>query len=591
MNKNMANRQIAELFRQIAAVYAVTTKDHFHIRAYENAAQSIETFTTPLREIWQEGKLDEVPGIGTSFTKYLEELFQTGKIKHFERLTKKAPEGMFPLLSIPGVGPQTALKLSKGLHLTKSETALNKVGTAIRSGRVGKLLSAKIAAKILGALSRSPQNRDRMLLGEAEKIAEDVIAYLKISPDVQTAKALGSLRRRLPTVGDVDIAVSTKNPAAVVVHLKKFPHLRRSISMGEKMIIFEHTSGKQVDIKTSSPEGWGDMLVHYTGGKLHNIRLRTLALDQGKSVSEFGIEHGGKKILHSTEEELYRDLGLAWIPPELREDGGEIEAAKLRRLPKLIELKDIRGDFHLHSNLEFPSSHDSGDDGLEQMLEKALDLNYAYIGLSDHSPKHSNFTAHQRLAAVKKRNAAVEKAIETVRSKRGKVPEVFVGLEVDILENGSLALEDEAINLLDYVIVSIHAQFNLSENEQTKRILAALAHPKVAILGHPTARHLLKREEIQCDWREIFTYCAQYHKLLEINAAIDRLDLPFPLVHLAGQMGCQFIIDTDSHRTSDMMIMKYGVDTARKGWATSEMIANTRDVFGFSTIISSATGS
>ncbi len=577
----MTNREIAEIFRQIAAVYQLTGKDLFRVRAYENAAVSIEAFTTPLKEIWAEGKLDEVPGIGASFAQYLKELFTTGKVKHFEALMKKAPAGMFPLLEIPGVGPKTAWKLSQKLHLTRAGTALSQVTSAIRGGKIKNILSSKMAAKIQAAIRRPSPASGRMLLWEAETIAGDIITFLKADREVIEAVALGSLRRRVPTVGDIDIAVCTKNPQAIEAHLKKFPHLRRLISAGEKMIIFEHSSGRQVDIKTSLPQSWGDMLVHYTGSKLHNIHLRTLAQSKGMSVSEFGVETKGKKLTHTTEKELYTTLGLAWIPPELREDNGEIEAAQAKTIPTLLELSDIKGDLHVHAKMDFPSSHDMGEDSLEVLLDQAVKLGYVYLGVSDHSPKQSDLSPAGRLAAVKQRKAQIQKEISRLRAKHTSLPKVLVGLEVDIRSDGSLSLEDESMELLDYAIVSIHSQFGLSEREQTQRILRALSHPKAVVLGHPTTRHLLERDEIHCDWQQIFAFCAKQHKLLEINAAINRLDLPFPLIKLAGEMGCRFVINTDAHRASDMTLMRFGVDTARKGWATKTMIANTKD---FSTL-------
>lgn len=574
----MTNSEIAQVFRQVAAVYQLAGKDLFHVRAYENAAQSIESFTTPLKEIWQEGKLDEVPGIGESFTKYLDELFRTGRVKHFEKLMNKAPAGMYPLLEIPGVGPKTAWKLSKGLGLGRAKTAIAKLSAAFKAGKIGKLLSPKMATKLQNALLRTPGISRRMLLLPAEQIAEDVSRYLNDSEYVLRTEVLGSVRRRVPTIGDIDIAVASHNPEEVVTHLAQFPHLRRLISAGEKMFTFEHTSGRQIDVKISRPESWGDMLVHYTGSKLHNIQLRTLALDQKKSISEFGIEYHGKKITHETEAELYRELGIPWIAPELREGGGEIEIAARGKLPNLVELGQIKGDLHVHSNLVFPSSHDMGEGSVAELVEKAATLGYSYLGLSDHGPKHQDFSAQERFLAVKKRSEQIEKIVSDLKSKHKKVPRVFIGLEVDILADGALSLEDEALLLLDFVIVSIHAQFELNESQQTQRILKALTHPKVAVLGHPTGRQLLSREEIRCDWRQVFTVCAQEKKILEINASINRLDLPYPLIRLAGEMGCKFVINTDAHKVSDMDLMRFGVDTARKGWASADMVVNTKKV-------------
>src|SRR5258708_6442801 len=546
-SKSMTNKEIAEAFREVTAVYEIEGKDLFHIRAYQNAANSIELYTAPLRDVWQEGRLTDVPGIGEKFEKYLDELFRTGTIKHFEKLLREAPAGMFPLLDIPGVGPKTALKLANELHLTNTKTARSKLQDALSGGKLTNMFSSKILSRLNAALKRRPEGSNRMLLSEAEQIASDVLEYLATCPEARAVEVLGSLRRHVSTIGDIDIAVATDTPQAVILYLKKFPKLRKIISTGEKMTTFVHSSGVQVDVKISPLSSWGDMLVHYTGGKLHNIALRSRALEKKMSVSEFGIEIDGKKQLHATEEEVYKTLGLTWVPPELREDAGEIEASGQRKLPALVELDQIQGDLHVHTNMEFPSSHDMGADSIETLLEEALRRRYAYIGFSDHNPKHSGMSAAERIEAVRRRNEHIDAEEAAFKKKHETCPFVLKGLEVDILSDGQLALEDEALALLDYAIVSVHSSFTLSKEAQTKRLLTALSHPKASILGHPTGRQLLAREGITCDWQQIFSFCADKNKLIEINGTPQRLDLPDTLIREAGKAGALLIINTDAH--------------------------------------------
>jgi len=580
INAHMTNAEIAELFREIAAVYQLQGIEGFRVQAYVNVANSIEQLPTPLREIWEgnDGALEEVPGIGKKFHKYLDELFRTGHIKRLERILRSEPAGMYPLLDVPGIGPKTAYKLAHALRLGKAETAVEKVRAAAAARTIQKIegFSAVTEEKISHAIDQHYKHVEkRMLLPEAEQVADDVMEYLRKSKLCEKTEALGSLRRRAPTIGDIDIAVATPDPDALMAYLEKFPHLQKVISVGPKMMIFLHASGWQIDVKTQFPAQWGSMLQHYTGSKLHNIHLRTLALSKKLSLSENGVKSKSGTKFYTDEPSFYRALGLEYIPPELREDAGEIEAAKVGRLPKLIEEKHIRGDFHIHTSLDFPSSHDASVSSIAEILVQAEKLHYDYIGLSDHNPKQLGLTKAERLAAVKKRNAEIEKQVAAHFKKTSHKIHVFKGLEVDILPDCNLALEDEALELLDYAIASIHSQFELSSREMTRRILKGLAHPKVRIFGHPTARSLEKRPEIEADWATIFKFCAEHRKTIEINASPRRLDLPAQLIREALQFDLNFVIDTDAHAAEHLLFMKYGVWNARRGWLTEERVMNS----------------
>lgn len=574
----MTNQEIAELFRRVAAVYSLQNIEPFRTQAYLSAAASIEQFAAPLKEMWEAEKLEEVPGIGQKFCTYLDELFRTGTVERLVKILKSEPAGMYPLLDISGIGPKTAYKLAHTFHLNNTETAVEEVHEAAQAGKIRTLpgFSEVSEQKILQAIEQHlKQKEHRILLNEAQVVAEDVLSYIRRSDLHLKSEVLGSLRRHVPTVGGIDIAVATGKPQEFMDYLLKFPHIRKIISSGPKTTSFVHTSGLQIDVKTQFSIQWGSMLQHYTGSKLHNIHLRTLAKEKGMSLSENGILENEKLRQFDDEAEFYTALGLDFIPPELREDQGEIEAARTHQLPKLVELKDIRGDLHIHTNLTFPSSHDSGENSIAEILELAEKKGYEFIGFSDHNPKQAGLSAAERLAVVKKRNQRIDEEVEKYHQHHSKMPLVLKGLEVDILPNGELALENEALELLDYAIVSLHSQFQLSREAMTKRVLKGLAHPKAKIFGHPTGRIIEYRPEIECDWQEVFTYCAQHGKFLEINSSPQRLDLPPPLIKEAIRAGASCIINTDSHHLSNLEFMQYGIWMAKRGWAEAKHIVNT----------------
>lgn len=575
-----SNAQIATLLRNVAAIYSLNGDNIFRIKAFENAANSIEQYSIPIQDLWtNEEALDAIPGVGKAIASDLQSLFSNGKIEHYETLLHSVPQGFFALLPIQGIGPKTALKLVTQLNLLSFETAVEEVKQAAQEQRIEKLdgFSPISQARILSAIEHTREKAQaRLLLPIAEQIANDVVAFITSCPAVLAAEPLGSLRRKSPTVGDIDIAVSTKDSAKVFDHLATYPGINRLIGRGKKQFTFIHATGWQVDCKTTDPAAWGSMLQHYTGNKLHNIALRTIAVKKGWSLSERGIEKNGELHTYATEALLYSELGMEWIPPVLREDNGEIAKATSNTLPTLVTLPMINGDLHLHTNLPFPSSHDSGRSTIDDLLLRAKELGYAYIGFSDHNPKRTGLTAKERLDCVRERNVAIDEVVARFFAGKKQTIKVYKGLEIDILPDGSLALEDDAIQELDYVIASLHSQFRQDRQTATARILKALSHPKVKWMGHPTGRILESRDGIDADWAEIFGFCAQQGIWMEINSGPDRTDLPAPLIKEAKKAGVQFIITTDAHHVDGMDSMKYGIYNAQRGWATAEDIVNTK---------------
>lgn len=577
-----SNGQIATILRNVAAVYALNGENIFRIKAFENAANSIEQYSIPVQDIWTNNEaLDAIPGVGKAIASDLHTLFSQGKVEHYDTLLSSVPQGFFALLPIQGIGPKTALKLVNQLNLVSFETAVEDVKRAATEHRIEKLegFSAISQARILSAIEHTREKAQaRLLLPIAEQIAIDVCTFIASCSAALAAEPLGSLRRKSPTVGDIDIAVSTLDSSIVFDHLATYPGINRLIGRGQKQFTFIHATGWQVDCKTTDPAAWGSMLQHYTGNKMHNIALRTIAVKKGWSLSERGIEKNGKLHTFKTEELLYEELGMAWIPPVLREDGGEIAQATSRNLPDLVTLASIKGDLHLHTNLPFPSSHDSGRSQIDDLLLRAKELNYAYIGFSDHNPKRTGLTAAARLQCVQDRNAAIDEVVQRFFKGKKQTIQVFKGLEIDILPDGSLALEDDAINELDYVIASLHSQFRQDRKTATARILKALSHPKVKWMGHPTGRILESRDGIDADWNEIFAFCSERGIWMEINSGPDRTDLPAPLIREAKKAGVKFIINTDAHHVDGMNGMKYGVFNAQRGWATADDIVNTSSI-------------
>ncbi|QQG41219.1 MAG: hypothetical protein HYV90_03515 [Candidatus Woesebacteria bacterium] len=597
----MTNLQIAELLRDAAAAYQLKdqNKYKFQIIAYERAADAVEHATSELKDLWDDGKLTDVPGIGPSIAEHLSEIFKTGHSKHFDELMKNIPKEAFKLMELPGIGIKTAMKLLKEGDLKDINDKLKEVEIKEKKSK-------------------------RHLLPYAAMNAGLVIDWMKKDKNVIQIDPLGSLRRQVSTIGDIDLSVATNEPAEVLEHFTKYPDTQKIIEKGDISSSIILPGGIQVDIMAQPVEAYGSLLQHFTGSKHHNIALREYALKKGLSLSEKGIKdlksqkskvkttnQNLKVAKFDTEEKFYNFLGLDYIEPELREDTGEIEAA-LRQaqglrpgLPKLVELKDIKADLQIHSSFNIETSHDLGASSMEEIIKKGNELGYEYLAFTEHNPSQKGHTDRQIADILKWKREVVDKinfklqnsgsrlrktsASQRVEQKNYSISKtntkyvrkVFNSLEIDIKSDGSLPVPVEGLETLDFALVSIHSSFDLSRELQTKRVLSALSNPKVKIFAHPTGRKLNEREGAELNWPEIFEFCLKNNKWVEINCDPMRLDLPDTLVREAVKLGVKLSFGTDAHHIDGMNNMIFGVSVARRGWCEAKDIVNTRSLKEF----------
>lgn len=571
-----SNAQVAKILRDVAAAYTIKEgsldtgqNTLFQVRAYEAAASAIESSTSEITDLWKEGNLEELPGIGASLQDHLNELFTTGRVKHWEELEEGIPEEVFTFLEIPGVGPSTAQNLSRlGAQDLKDLKKKLISGLLVEKG-----LSQKMADKLLRGLESMGQAQSgRMLLPYAFTQAERVLEYLKNSPVIEEADVLGSLRRMVATVGDLDFAVASKDSVKTAAYITRMSGAE-IVEKGEAKVTLRLPIGIQLDFLITEPDSYGALLQHFTGSKAHNIHLRTLAERKGLSLSEYGVKNTktGKVQSVPTEEKFYGLLGMDVPPPEIREDTGEVEAALSHKLPQLVELKDIKGDLHLHSDALLQTSHDPGRSSIAEIVGEAKELGYDYIGISDHQPSVVSHAPEQIVEILRKRSKLIEQ-INTSSKIR-----VLNLLEVDIMPDGSLSVPDDGLKLLDFALAGVHSSHGQSKDAMTVRILKALENPRVKVLTHPTGRLLNERASYEADWPKIFDFAAKNNKAMEISAWPNRLDLPDGLVRQAKEKGVKFVINTDSHEKSQMELMKFGVAVARRGWVTKEDVVNAWD--------------
>ncbi|OGG01950.1 hypothetical protein A2W14_01450, partial [Candidatus Gottesmanbacteria bacterium RBG_16_37_8] len=582
MLNKFTNEEITKLFRQISAAYTIKGVNRFRIIAYDKAAETIEKSNIDVKDLWEEGRLSELPGIGQTITGHLNELFKTGKIRHFEDVFKDLPKGMLPLLDVAGFGPKKAYKLSLIFNLNNPQTVLDDLLKIAKSGKIAKLegFGVKSESDIIESLERAKKGQvkeKRMPLPYASASALLVLDYLKKNPQTLEVYPLGSLRRQVSTIGDIDIAVSTEQPENVVQWFIKYPKKSKIIEVGPRGATILLESGQQIDLRVQYPQSFGSMLQYFTGSKSHNIHLREYAIKKGLSLSEYGIKitekisgiklnpenYNKKKSIYEyrREKEFYQALDLPWIAPELREDWGEIEAAQKNQLPSLIERSQIKGEVHVHSNFNLNSSHDLGASSVKELLKEAAKMNYQYLGISDHNPSFSNHTEKEIIAIMKGRKAKFEQILLSNKNIRVKL---FIMLEIDILPDGQLALPDRAFDYIDAAVVSVHSSFTQDKDKMTKRIIKGLSNPKSKILAHPTGRLISKREGYDAHWQEIFDYCRSNNKALEINSYPDRLDLADSLVKRAIENRNKLIINSDSHHKDQLQLIDYGIAVARR---------------------------
>lgn len=558
----MTNKEIAKTFFDIAKILELSNeRDRFRIVAYERAADTIENYGEELSLVYNKGGLDalnNIPGVGESIAEKIEELLKTGKLKYLKEIQNKVPAGEIEFMQIPGIGPKTAIKIAKELRAKN----IKDLAAKIKTGKANKIFEEKTRANILRGIEVLSKLTGRMIITDALPIAEDFQERIRKIPGVIKADFVGSLRRLKETIGDIDIVAASSQPQKVISEFVKFPGVAKIITQGESKSTIIHQAGCQIDLEIVPNKEYGSLLQHFTGSKEHNVALRTYAQTKNLSISEHGIKESVKIHRFDNEVSLYKFLKMDYISPELRENMGEIEAALDHRLPKLVDDKDIRGDLHVHSNWS------DGEMTIDEIAKAAEKLGYEYVCVSDH-------TIGLGIAngLDEKRLTQRHREIEETQKKHPKI-KILSSVEVNIKANGDLDIKDWMLEKLDIVTASVHTSFNQNKKIMTERIVGAIRHPHVDIIGHPSGRIIGRREPYEVEWSEVFKAAADNKTALEISASPLRLDLKDNLCREAKKYGVKFAINTDSHQLSNLDLMRFGVAVARRGWLEKSDIIN-----------------
>ncbi len=572
----MDNKAIAGILYETADLLEIDGQDSFRIRSYRNAAEAIEAQTQQISDLINEPKrVLAIPGIGKGMLLNMQEMFKEGKLSLHAELLKKYRPTMLDLLKIQGLGPKTIALIWSAYQVSDLEG----VEKLAREGKIRELprMGEKQEQKLLKAIEDYRRIAGRFLLDAAEREAEKISDHLREYPGVEKITPAGSLRRGRETVGDLDILVTGKvccDDAArqkLIEHIIKLPGLMDVIARGENKVSFRLRGGMQVDVRLLPPESFGAAMQYFTGSKAHNVALRQRALKMGYTLSEYSLAKldTEKPVAGKTEEEIYTKLKLDYIPPELRENLGEIDASEAHTLPVLISQADLQGDVHMHT------VETDGRNTIEEMAEAAKERGYKYMAITDHSKNlaFANGLDDKRALEHIQRIRAANDKIDGIR--------IFAGIEVDILADGTLDLSDSVLEQMDIVIASVHSHFNQTPAEMTGRLLKAVHNPNTSLLGHPTGRLLLRREAYSFDIDAVLKAAAQNKVAMELNAYPDRLDLCDRHLRLAKQHGVKIVINTDSHHTSHMEKIRFGVLQARRAWLTKEDVLNTLPVQKF----------
>lgn len=573
----MDNRNIARLFHETAALLEVSAADPFRVRSYRRAAEALEQTAVPVASIADQPKeLLAIPGIGKGMAANIAEIAATGKLGLREELLAKYRPGMLELLRLPGVGPKTVALIWDALQICE----IDALETAAKAGHLTALprMGTKQVEKLLKGIEEFRRNSGRFRLSEAEDASERITAYLVQLPGIERVTPAGSLRRGREVVGDLDLLVTgpaceEASASATADYVAAFAGISELIGKGKNTVRFRMHTGMQVDVRLLPEASFGAALQYFTGSKSHNVTLRQRAMRMGYTLNEYAlarIEDETVTVPVTDEEQVYATLGLDWIPPELRENSGEFEAAMNHTLPRLIEMTDIRGDVHVHT------SETDGRNTIREMAEAAVELGYQYIAITDHSKNlaMTNGLDDVRALAHIEQIRAVDKEME------GRI-RIFTGIEVDILGDGLLDLSDEVLAQMDVVIGSVHSLFNQPRQQMTERMLRAVENPYLRIVGHMTGRLLLRREGYDIDVEAVVRRCGELGVAVEHNASPERLDLCDVDLKLAKQHGCKIVINTDAHSTHDFGRLKYGLSQLRRAWLTPEDVLNSREPANF----------
>ncbi len=566
----MKNEEIAARFGEIAAMLDILGDDTFRILSYQRAARQLEALTENVEDLVRGGRVDQIPGIGPALAEKITEYVTTGRIAYHEELRAKFPPGVLDLLKVRGLGPKKVKVLWQELGITDLDT-LRAAAEKHLLRRV-KGFGEKTEENLLKAIALVKEGEARAFLVDAARVVDLIVERMRASKTVERIEAAGSFRRMRETVGDIDILAVAKNRGAAGEAFERIPGVVEVLASGETKVVvrmeFHDYEGSprtiQVDLRILDPDNWGAGLQYFTGSKDHNIHLRTMAERRGLKMNEYGVFREEKRIAGDTEESMYATLNLPWIPPEMREDQGEIDLAVAGRLPTLVELPDIRGDFHVHTDAT------DGTEPLEAMVEAARRRGYGFVGISDHSVSATvagGMTAEQALGR-RDRVRALNKEMKGFT--------VLLGTECDILDGGEMDYADEVLKELDFVIASVHSRFTLPEAQQTARVVAAVENPHVDILGHPTTRQIGWRGPIQVDLDAVFKACAKVGTAIEVDADPRRMDLSATQARAAKNAGCTITVDTDSHASANFAWMRFGVGTARRAWLTPDDVLNAQ---------------
>ena len=560
----MTKDEAAAALREIGTILELQGENPFKCRAYQTAARTLETAPADLAELVRSGRLAELPGIGESLREKIITLVTTGKLPYLQKLRASLPPGLLPLLDLPGLGPKKLKVLREKLKIESRET----LEKACQDGRLAALegFGEKTAANLLGAIARRAAYGKLHRLGEALPVAQEILARLKKCQAVQKAEIGGSLRRGKEVVKDLDLIACSSQPAEVMKIFTTAPLVEKVVAHGETKSSVLLSGGLPCDLRVVPAESWATALAHFTGSKEHNIAMRQRAIERGLHLSEWGLfRNGSKKALPLKEEkDLHRALDLAYLPPEIREDQGEIPAAEKKKLPELVTRGQIRGCLHNHTIAS------DGQDTLEAMAQAAADLGLEWLGIADHS--RSSFQAH----GLDEKNLLAQ--INAIRAYNKKRPacHLLAGTECDILKGGKLDFSDSILAELDYVIASIHAGFSSDEKENTARLVRAMENPHVTCLGHPTGRLLLEREPYPVNLLKILEAAAETGTWIELNCNPWRLDLDWRWWHRARDLGVLCCLNPDAHQTGHLRFLDLGVTVARKGWLRAQDVVNTR---------------
>jgi DNA polymerase (family 10) len=572
----MDNKTMARLLAETADLMEIDGADSFRIRSYRRAAEAAEQTTVNLVEAADDtARLLEIDGIGKGMAAKLQAIAATGKLEQREELLAKYGEGVLDLLKLPGMGPKTVALLWDAAKIG----SIDQLAGAIEAGRLKGLprMGEKQIEKLRKGIDDYRRSAGRYRIDVADEEAGRIAAYLLKLKGIEKVTPAGSLRRGRETVGDLDLlatgpACAPEKTGPAVEYVTAYPGIQDMIAKGENKVSFHVDQGLQVDVRLLPASSYGAALQYFTGSKAHNVSLRQRALKMGYTLNEWALARldDGSTVAAKTEEEIYKALKMDWMPPEMRENLGEIDAAAEHNLPRVVELADIRGDVHMHTTAS------DGRNSIREMAEAAVECGYKYIAITD----HSKFLGVTNGLDEKRALEQIKQVHEVDRAMKARI-RIFTGIEVDILADGALALDDEVLAQMDVVIASVHSRFEQSREEMTARVLKAIENPNVRILGHPTGRLLLRREPFALDMAAVLKRAAELGVAMEHNAAPERLDLNDHDLRMAKELGCKIVMSSDSHDSRNLGKMGYGVRHLRRAWLTPEDVLNTRDAKGF----------